>query len=80
VVCSVLFTAEIGRSTVPGNAKIKLTSFDASGSVSFSPLVMIHSYSVEILTRCSFVIEFIIPKFIESSTCFERQSAHHQEL
>jgi hypothetical protein len=28
--------------------------------------------SVEIPTRCSFVIEIIIPKFIEGSTCFER--------
>jgi len=37
-------------------------------------------YSVEIPTRCSFVIEFIIPKFIEGSTCFERHTAHHQEL
>jgi hypothetical protein len=37
-------------------------------------------YSVEIPTRCSFVIEFIIPKFIEVSTCFERHAAHHQEL
>jgi hypothetical protein len=36
--------------------------------------------SVEIPTRCSFVIEFIIPKFIESSTCFKRHTAHHQEL
>jgi len=26
------------------------------------------------------VIEFIIPKFAEGSTCFERQTAHHQEL
>ena len=26
-----------------------------------------------------FVIEFIIPKFIEGSTCFERHTAHHQE-
>jgi hypothetical protein len=44
----VLFTAENGRSTevlVPGTAKIMLTSFDASGSVSFSPLMMIHSYT-----------------------------------
>jgi hypothetical protein len=32
--------------------------------------------SVEIPTRCSFVIEFIIPKFIEGSTCFERHTAH----
>jgi len=37
-------------------------------------------YSVEIPTRCSFVIEFIIPKFIEASTCFEQHTAHHQEL
>jgi hypothetical protein len=26
------------------------------------------------------VIEFIIPKFIEGSTCFERHTAHYQEL
>jgi len=36
--------------------------------------------SVEIPTRCSFVTEFIIPKLIEGSTCFERHTAHHQEL
>jgi len=36
--------------------------------------------SLEIPTRCSFVIEFIIPKFIEGSTCFERHTTHHQEL
>jgi len=37
-------------------------------------------YSVEIPTRCSFEIEFIIPKFFEGSTYFERHTAHHQEL
>jgi hypothetical protein len=31
-------------------------------------------------TRCNLVIEFIIPQFIEGSTCFERHTAHHQEL
>jgi hypothetical protein len=31
-------------------------------------------------TRCNLVIEFIIPKFIDGSTCFERHTAHHQEL
>jgi hypothetical protein len=36
--------------------------------------------SVEIPTKCRFVIEFIIPKFIEDSTCFEQHTAHHQEL
>jgi hypothetical protein len=36
--------------------------------------------SIDIPTRCSFVIEFIIPKFIEGSSCFERHTAHHQEL
>jgi hypothetical protein len=38
------------------------------------------SDSVEISTRCSFVIEFIIPEFTEGSTCFELHIAHHQEL
>jgi len=37
-------------------------------------------YSVEIPTRCSFLIEFIIPKFFKGSTCFERHTAHHHEL
>ena len=36
--------------------------------------------SVEIPTRCSFVIEFIIPKLFKGSICFERHTAHHQEL
>jgi hypothetical protein len=36
--------------------------------------------SEEIPTRCSVVKEFIIPQFIEDSTCFERHTAHHQEL
>jgi len=36
--------------------------------------------SVEIPTSCSFVIEFIIPKFFKGWTCFERHTAHHQEL
>jgi hypothetical protein len=36
--------------------------------------------SVEIPTRCSFVIEFIISKFIEGSTCFKLHTVHHQEL
>jgi hypothetical protein len=35
---------------------------------------------VEIPTRCGFVIEFIIPKFIEASKCFEQHTAHQQEL
>ena len=26
------------------------------------------------------VIEFIIPKFIEGSTCFEQHTAHHKDL
>ena len=37
-------------------------------------------HSVGIPTRCSFVIEFIIPKFIKGSACFELHTAHHQEL
>ena len=30
--------------------------------------------------KMQLVIEFIIPKFIEGSTCFELDTAHHQEL
>ena len=36
--------------------------------------------SVEITNNMHLVIEFIIQKFIEGSTCFERHTAHHQEL
>jgi hypothetical protein len=36
--------------------------------------------SVEIPKRCSFVIEFIIPKFFKVSTYFEWHTAYHQEL
>jgi hypothetical protein len=31
-------------------------------------------------TRCDFVVEFIIPVFLNCSTCFGRHTAHHQEL
>ena len=40
----------------------------------------VSEYSIEIPTRCRFVIEFTITKFIERSTCFERHTANHQEL
>jgi hypothetical protein len=30
--------------------------------------------------QVNFVTEFVIPKFIEGSTSFERYIAHHQEL
>jgi len=30
--------------------------------------------------RCERVVEFIIPMFLNFSTCFERHTAHHQEL
>jgi hypothetical protein len=36
--------------------------------------------SVEITSKMHLVIAFIIPKFIGGSTCFERHTAHHQEL
>jgi len=35
---------------------------------------------IEIQTRCDRVVEFIIPMFLNWSTCFERHIAHHQEL
>jgi hypothetical protein len=31
-------------------------------------------------TRCNVVTEFIISKFIEGSKCFQRHTAHYQEL
>jgi hypothetical protein len=31
-------------------------------------------------SKMQLVVEFIIPKFTEDSTCFERHTAHHQEL
>jgi len=31
-------------------------------------------------TRCDHVVEFIIPMLLNCSTCFERHTAHHQEL
>jgi hypothetical protein len=31
-------------------------------------------------TRCDRVLEFIIPVFLNCSTCFERHTAHYQEL
>jgi len=37
-------------------------------------------YSVEIPRGCSFVIEFIIPRFFKGSTCFEQHTAHHQAV
>jgi hypothetical protein len=37
-------------------------------------------YSVEIPTRCSFVIEFIIQKCFKGWKCFEQYTAHYQEL
>jgi hypothetical protein len=30
--------------------------------------------------RCDSVVEFIIPVFLNCSTCFGRHTAHHQEL
>jgi len=42
------------------------------------------SRSIALLSRntnkMQLVMEFIIPKFIEGSACFERHTAHHQEL
>jgi hypothetical protein len=31
-------------------------------------------------TRCNRVVEFIVSMFLNSSTCFGRHTAHHQEL
>jgi hypothetical protein len=61
-----------------------LTADGPSQTVSVSLPAQTITYSnansVEIPVRRSFVIEFIIPKFVKGSTCFERHTAHHQEL
>jgi len=35
---------------------------------------------IERTTRCNRVVEFIIPMFLNCSTCFGRHTAHHQEV
>ena len=57
---------------------VAVVNNDAINLIFMDPCIV--DDSVEIPTRCSFVVEFIIPKFIESSTCFEGHTAHHQEL
>ena len=39
-----------------------------------------HLISYKEPTRCSHVVEFIIPVFLNCSTCFGRHTAHQQEL
>jgi len=39
-----------------------------------------HKISYKEPTRCDRVVEFIIPTFLNCSTCFGRHTAHHQEL
>jgi hypothetical protein len=56
----------------------KIASITVQDFIFMDPCII--DDSVEIPTRRSFVIEFIIPKFIEGSTCFEQHAAHHQEL
>ena len=55
-------------------------TFDEDRTCLKKPSSVFLNCSVEIPTRCSFVIEYIIPKFFKGSTCFERHTAHHQEL
>jgi hypothetical protein len=40
----------------------------------------LHLESEEINSKIQPLIEFIIPPFTKGSTCFERHTAHHQEL
>ena len=76
--CCVEWTSRAGRLrnrvSIPGVAKYLSVNF-----IFMDPCIV--DDSVEIPTKCSFVIEFIIPKFFfEGSTCFKRHTAHHQEL
>ena len=62
-----------------GESSIEYWISSSSSSLIFMDPCIVDD-SVEIPKRCSFVIEFIIPKSIEGSACFERHTAHHQEL
>ena len=55
----------------------KLRNYITKNLILMDPCIV--DYSVEVPTRCSFVIELIIPKFFKGSICFERHTAHHQE-
>jgi len=65
---------------------LRLFNFFVNYHSTSAPYIYIYqpildSGSVEITNkRCNIVIEFIIPKFIEGLICFERYTAHHQEL
>jgi hypothetical protein len=68
----------IGGQGKSSYVKVKITHGLHKHLILTDPFIV--DYSREISTKCSFVIEFIIPKFIEGSTCFERHTANHQEL
>jgi hypothetical protein len=36
--------------------------------------------NINLIERCNRVVEFIIPMFLNCSTCFGRHTAHHHEL
>jgi hypothetical protein len=59
---------------------VRLIGIFVVGKLALTVGLTILSLQLEIETRCNLVIEFIIPKFVEGSTCFERHTAHHQEL
>jgi hypothetical protein len=61
--------------TLQSGAYRKKLEVDNTGSIN----IKISLDSVRIPTRCTFVIEFVISKFIKDSTCFERHTAHHRE-
>jgi hypothetical protein len=66
----------------PASIRVERTAVVVKARLYFSTSSLLYAlkYSVEVPTRCSFVIEFTFPKFIDGSTCFEQHTAHHQEL
>jgi len=70
----------LGRQVVPFVDGYKPAAFIFWIDVPLNNRETLTFHLVEIPTRCSFVIEFIIPKFFEGSACFEWHTAHHQEL
>ena len=60
---------------------MKLTTyFQLQPRLMFMDSCIVIQISQKEATRCNRVIEFIIPMFLNCSTCFERHTAHHQEL
>jgi hypothetical protein len=58
----------------------QLSSYNKRNALKFATRFNLRGHLSRNTNKMQLVIEFIIPKFIEGSICFERHTAHHQEL